>query len=304
MNFTYPPVLFLLVVPAALLVWTWRREGRRLVLPFDHGRQTGGGVWRAVINIAECLPALVLAVVIVILAGPQQLSEPKTKRVLTNIEFCVDVSYSMTAAFGDGTRYDASMKAIDGFLDYRKGDAFGLTFFGNSVMHWVPLTSDTSALRCAPPFMKPDLVPSWFNGTEIAKALLACRQVLMGREEGDRMIVLITDGDSFDLSGGNDIEVARRLKAANINVYAIHIAETRVQDELVNITHLTGGEVFQPDDPEAMKTVFQRIDAMAKTRLEKSSAETMDNFFPYCLAGLSLLVLGVCTMFGVRYTPW
>ena len=82
---------------------------------------------------AESVPALILAVVIVILAGPQQLSEPRLKRALTNIEFCVDVSGSMNARFGDGTRYDASMSAIDDFLDYRDGDAFGLTFFVDSL---------------------------------------------------------------------------------------------------------------------------------------------------------------------------
>ena len=52
------------------------------------------------------------------------------------------------------------MKAIDEFLKIRKGDAFGLTFFGNNVLHWVPLTSDPSAIRCAPPFMKPENVPT------------------------------------------------------------------------------------------------------------------------------------------------
>ena len=36
--------------------------------------------------------------------------------MLTNIEFCVDVSSSMITPLGEGSRYDGSMKAIDGFL--------------------------------------------------------------------------------------------------------------------------------------------------------------------------------------------
>ena len=44
------------------------------------------------ITAAEMLPALLLAVVIVLLAVPTQFGEPKDKRVMTNIEFCVDVS--------------------------------------------------------------------------------------------------------------------------------------------------------------------------------------------------------------------
>ena len=210
----------------------------------------------------------------------------------------------MMAKFGEGTRYDASMVAIDDFLDFRKGDAFGLTFFGNSVLHWVPLTSDVSAIRCSPPFMKPEVVPRWFGGTEIGKALLACKEVLTSREEGDRMIVLVSDGYSFDLGGGNDLSIAKKLKNSNIAVYAIHIGGDQIPAPIVNITSLTGGEVFNPGDPKSMKMVFQRIDEMQETRLEKTAAETMDDFFPFCVAGLSLLGTCVLTGFGLRFTPW
>ena len=304
LSFTYPGVLVLLLVPAILIGWVWRRAGRRVVLPFDHGRPWAARRWRFVIQLAETIPPLVLAVVLVVLAGPQQLSEPKTRRVLTNIEFCVDISGSMTAPFGSGTRYDASMKAINEFLDFRKGDAFGLTFFGNNVLHWVPLTSDTSAIRCAPPFMKPEIVPPWFGGTLIAKALLACKEVLAERQEGDRMIILVSDGDSFDLWNGNDVNVAKQLKQHNIAVYSVHISETNVPDPIVNITSMTGGAVFQPGDVDGLNSVFQRIDEMQQTRLEKTTAESMDDYFPYCLIALSLLSVGALTMFGLRYTPW
>ncbi len=216
MSFAYPAVLILLIVPIWLIWWVWKRTSGRVAVPFDHGGQPGGRVWAIAIGLAECLPALVLASVIVILAGPQQLSAPRTRRVLTNIELCVDVSSSMIAPFGDGTRYDASMKAIDHFLDVRKGDAFGLTFFGNSVLHWVPLTADPSAVRCAPPFMKPENVPGWFGGTEIGKALLACKEILTSREEGDRMIILVTDGFSYVLRNGIDESSAQTLKKDNI----------------------------------------------------------------------------------------
>ena len=75
------------------------------------------------------------------------------------------------------------MEAINRFVDFRKGDAFGLTFFGNSVLHWVPLTSDVSAIKCATPFMRPERNIPGFGGTEIGKALLACRKVLADRQE-------------------------------------------------------------------------------------------------------------------------
>jgi Ca-activated chloride channel family protein len=293
-----------LVVPVALLFWTWTRTGRNLVVPFDH-RDAPRGTWiRRTIGVAESIPALVLAVAILLLAGPQRWDDPKSQKVVTNIEFCVDVSGSMSAKFGDGDRYDASMQAINDFLDYRDGDAFGLTFFGNQVLHWVPLTSDVSAFRCAPPFMRPRNLPYWFGGTEIGKALLACRRILVGREVGDRMIILVSDGYSWDLDGGKDLEIARTLKNENVVVYAVHIADTAPPDPIVNITSMTGGEVFNPGDTDALADVFQRIDAMQATKVERVQAEPVDDYAPWCVAGLVLAGAFSLVAFGLRYTPW
>ena len=304
MSFSHPWVLLLLVVPVLFGYWVWTRRGRRLTLPFDHGLPGTGRVIRTVLQIGESLPGLGLGVAVLLLAGPQQLAAPKLRRALTNIEFCLDVSGSMTAPFGDGDRYDAAMKAINDFLSYREGDAFGLTFFGNQVLHWVPLTTDPSAFKCATPFMGPKLRIPGFGGTEIGKALLACRDVLVTREEGDRMIILVSDGVSADLGGQRDQEVVRKMREDGITVYAIHIGGSAVPAPIVTITAATGGEVFNPGDPTALDTVFKRIDEMEKTRLEKGSAEYVDHFEPYCLVGLALLGLYLLFQLGLRHTPW
>lgn len=305
MKFQYPAVLLLIVIVAVpLLVWMWRRRGREVALPFDESGAPDRPWLRTGLRLAEALPVLLLGVVIVILAIPLVLGEPKSKRALTNIEFCVDISGSMTADFGGGSRYDVSMEAISEFLDYREGDAFGLTFFGNSVLHWTPLTNDVSAIRCSPPFMRPEKAPSWFGGTEIGKALLACRSVLSDREEGDRMIILISDGFSFDLAGGNDQKIIKAMQEMEIVVYAVHIADSEVPGPIVNITAETGGEVFEPGDREALARVFQRIDEMQQTKVEKVVEEASDRFRPYCYAGLALLGVLCLTRFGFRYTPW
>ena len=306
LHFGYPLRLIGLAVPILLLIWVWTRKGRRVALPFD-GAQAGRGRWlRTMIQGAESLPMLSFAVGVILLAGPQKLDAPKTKRSLTNIQFCVDISGSMTAEMGDGTRYDAAMKAINSFLDYRKGDAFALTFFGNNVLHWVPLTQDTSAFRCAPPFMDPSLrnLPSWFGGTEIGKALKACREVLVSREEGDRMIILISDGQSWDLNGGQDMEVAKLLRESGITMYGIHVAGGEVPGTVVNIAVETDGDFFAADDPIALETIFKRIDEMEAAKLEKVAAEYIDDFEPWCWAGGILLALHALLQFFLRFTPW
>ena len=274
------------------------------MVPFDYSPASGSRWVRGLVGFFDSLPAVVLSTVVMILAGPQRWDEPRSQKVLTNIEFCVDVSGSMTASFGDGNRYDASMRAINEFLDFRSGDAFGLTFFGNAVLHWVPLTTDVSAFRCAPPFMRPSQIPSWFGGTEIGKALMACRSILTKREDGDRMIILVSDGSSSDLAGDRASEIARDLKKDNIVVYAVHVASFDPPDPIVEITSYTGGEVFNPGDPGALARVFETIDGMQETKMEMARADAIDDYEPWCLAGIGLLGLYVIGTFLFRYTPW
>ena len=303
-SFNHPWVLWLELLPALLLAWIWARTSRGLAIPVDHSQLGRGRITRILIGMAESLVPLLLAIVVWLAAGPLELGRPVARRQLTNILFCVDISGSMTASFGSGTRYDASMEAINQFLDYRQGDAFGLSFFGNSVLHWCPLTTDTSAVKCSPPFMRPEVVPPWFGGTEIGKALLECRKLLIEQERGDRMIILVSDGASSDLAGGRSDEIAARLVADGITVYAIHIASTPVPPGIVKITSLTEGEVFEPGDPEALESVFRRIDGMQKAEMERTIAEQLDHYRPYAAVGLiTLLLLTLCS-YGLRYTPW
>lgn len=303
LAFRHPYLLLLLVAPALLLLWTWTRSDG-VALPFDGAPRRRGRVLAVALRAAESLPALLVAIAVVLLAGPQAWGEPKSKRVLTNIQFCVDVSGSMGAKLGEGSRYDLAMEAINTFVDRREGDAFGLTFFGVEVLHWVPLTTDTSAFKCAPPFMTPGRLPSWFGGTYIGNALRACRKVLNEREEGDKMIVLVTDGYSADLAGGEDEEIARQLEQDGIVVMTVHAAEGEIPDQVARIAAQTGGEAFKTDNPAALEACFAKIDSMVKTRMVKAQAEAADDYVLWSLAGLVVLALALLAALGLRANPW
>lgn len=309
-SFGNPLYLIGLIAPVVLLGWVWNRRGGRIAMPYDdvvgESRRARGSFLAVSLKMAESIPALLLAVAIIMLAGPQRVGAPKSKRKMTNIQFCIDVSGSMTSGFGDGTRYDAAMASINDFLDYRQGDAFALSFFGNAVLHWVPLTNDTSAFRCAPPFMDPKrgALPGWFGGTSIGKALLSCRKELNQREDGDKMIILISDGYSSDLSGGEDMRIANLLREDGIVLYGVHVASGEVPGQVVNIAVQSGGEVFEAGDPAALNTVFRSIDQMQAAKIEKIAGEELDDFRPWAWVGLGLLGLFALFGFFLRVTPW
>lgn len=307
MSFAHPLWLAALVVPVTLAFLVWTKRGHRVVLPFDHGKQGSSPVLGATVNLAEMLPAVLLAIAIFLGAGPRKTSIPEEEREVTNVLFCLDVSGSMRGAMGGArrsTRYDAAMTAIGDFTSYREGDAFGLTAFGNEVWHWVPVTKDTSAIRLATPFLKPGKLPYWMSGTMIGKALQSCRDVLNRQEDGDKMIVLVSDGQSADLNGGAAGEVGRQLKADGIVVYAVHIGGTAAPAQLHSVVTPTGGQVFSAGDTQALTRVFKHIDSMAVAKMKRANAEPQDYFLPFALVGLGVLALYALSLLGLRYTPW
>jgi Ca-activated chloride channel family protein len=304
MTFAYPLVLLGLTAPILLIVWEATRVGHRLALPVDH-TPAGSGRWLGrLVTAANFLPPLLLAAAILLLARPSVMGQPKRERVLTNVEFCLDVSGSMTAQFGEGTQYDAAMEAIKNFTSRRKGDAFGLTIFGNEVMRWVPLTKDLSAIRNATPFLSPDKLPRHFGGTEIGKGLLFCRETLIEQEKGDRLLILLSDGQSIDLGGSRAGEIGRKLADDDIMLYAIHIGDGQAPGQLYDVVRPTGGEVFAVENPAAMAAVFGHIDKMQPVRIKPAAPERIDRYTWFALGGLIVMGLHAMCLLGVRYTPW
>ena len=314
MSFSNWYILFALFIPATMLTWIWLRDrlpvlgfgsDRRVALPQDFSVTGSGRFSDFVIKCFLSAAPFMLALAIILLAGPRQLSVPKMERELTNIEFCLDLSGSMTAPFGPGSRYDAAMAAINGFVDKRQGDAYGMTIFGTEAQHWIPLTSDASAFHCATPFLNPEkLPPGYGGGTMIGKGLKKCQEVLVTREAGDRMIILVSDGASADLGSGQEEEIGRSLRDDRIVVYTIHIGEGLSPPEVSTISNITGGESFNPGNVQALNQVFRRIDQMQVAKLERTYAEILDWFGPFAIAGLSLIGMSLLSLAGLRYTPW
>jgi len=237
---------------------------------------------------------------IVMLAGPQMLKQPKAERLLTNIQICMDVSGSMT-----GPRYHLASKAITDFSKAREGDAMGLTLFGSHQIRWVPLTKDLNAIRNAMPFADPAHQPIHMSGTAIAAALRFAKSNMAAEAlEGDRMIVLVSDGDSSDLDGGENEKVGEELKQAGITLYHIHVAEDDIPPEVVDMAKITGGEAFAATDAESIKQVFRHIDKMKAAKFKSVGTMPLDHFRPFALAALALVGMQLMGLLGARYTPW
>lgn len=322
MIFQHPQLLSLLALPVILAFWEWVRRGQPIVLPFDHGHQGRGLIVRFLVLTANCLPAALLAMAIIFLAHPMTYMPPEVERKLNNVQFVLDTSGSMAEAHGSQAegrhrRFDSAMDAIEQFITYRQGDAFGLTIFSRHFIHWLPLTLDTQSIPLSKRFIQPDnpkidppemgrhgLPDALWGITNVGKALHGAAEMLALRPTGDRMIILMTDGESSDILPPLDAAVIDHLRAENITVFSILLSDEPIQAPLINITRATGGEVFNAVTPEALASVFQRIDEMKKVIVLEKRPQVIDFYDPFLIPALSVLGVSVMALFGLRFTPW
>lgn len=299
MTFAHPWVLLLLALPV-LLMWTVLARSAGVVSPADHTRHEERRWLSRVLTGFDAVPLLLLAITIVILANPQTLQTPKRERSLTNIQLCLDVSGSMS-----GRNYQLATQAIDEFTRAREGDAFALTLFGVAQIRWLPLTQDLQAIRNAMPFANPENQPMHMSGTAIGAALRFCRKNMMSEtQSGDRLIVLVSDGMSADLGGGEEVAVGEELRDAGITVFHVHIDESEVPSEMVELTQLTGGDAFAATDSASIRAIFRHIDRMKPATFAPVGTVPLDEFRPFAFIALCLLSLHTCGLFFARYTPW
>ncbi len=322
MSFAHPWVLLLLIVPAVLVALVVVREvgagwGGRVAMPTDHvGMSRRWWITRG-ISAAACVPAAILAVGLLVLAEPRTLEPPQQERVLTNVEIVLDVSGSMASPLGTAnewaapsdddsveTRFTAAMASIETFCERREGDAFGLTIFGVEVIRWMPLTKDLAAIRKAAPFLNPKRMPPHMGGTRIGHALKFARDLLAGQPEGGRLVILITDGYSFDLGGNAAFEIAQSLADEGIVVHAICIGSEVAPQQLSDVVVPTGGRVFSAGSQAGLDFIFSHIDKMQPVRLKPAEAERVSFYRPFVWTGLGLVVAHGLFLLGWRWNPW
>lgn len=301
MTFAYPALLMLLAIPVLICAWLWQRRTWGVALPLDHHDAPNRPVISVILRLAELIPQLVAAVVIVILAGPQVQRVPSDERIMSNIQICMDVSSSMSV----DNRYQMAKKAMEEFIDARAGDALGFTLFGTQQIRWTPLTKDIATIRRALPFADPNNQPPQMGGTMIGAALRFCRDnMLREAKEGDRLLLLVSDGVSADVNDQNIGEFIDELKAASITMVHIHVGTDQAPATVMELATATGGESFVATDEGGLRRIFKHIDRMKPAKFKAATAIPMDYYQPFAWIGLALIAAYGVTAFWLRYTPW
>ena len=223
MFFEYPKLLWLLVVPALLVLRYLyvelkdRRPHLRVssVTPWKKGGKTVLGVIR---HIPFVLRVAALSLIVVAIARPR--SSTKVEKVDTegiDIVLAMDVSTSMLARDFTPDRISAAKDIAIEFIAQRPSDRMGIVVFAGESYTQCPLTTDRATLINLMKEISTDLIE---DGTAIGNGLATAVARIKDSDAKSRVVILLTDGvnNCGEISPETAAEIA---KTYGIRVYTI-----------------------------------------------------------------------------------
>ena len=197
MFFEYPHLLWLLVIPALLIVHYIYLElcGRR-----PHLRVSDIRYWKAggksVLSYLRHAPMLLrtvaLSMIIIAIARPR--SSSKMDKIDTegiDIVLAMDVSTSMLARDFTPDRISAAKDIAIEFISQRPSDRIGIVVFAGESYTQCPLTTDRATLINLMKEIQTGLIE---DGTAIGNGLATAVARMQGSDAKSRVVILLTDG--------------------------------------------------------------------------------------------------------------
>lgn len=317
MRFDDPQVLvFLFVIP--LLVYHHLRHRRRreptllyssLMLFEDVGKTTKSKF----AFLPATLKIIAITLIIIALARPQ--GGHGKEEILSegiDIVFILDISGSMKSEdFTPKNRLHVAKDVMSEFIRGRRNDRLGLVVFAGGAITQCPLTIDHEALIRLLDAADIGMIE---DGTAIGVALATGANRLKDAEGKSRVMVLMTDG--VNNRGEIDPVTAAELASSlGIKVYTIGVGrqgtapypvedpffgkryiqvEVEIDEDILReIARVTGGRYFRATNPEALHNIYNEIDDMEKTTVNKQRHIVYTELYrPFVVSAFGFLCLG------------
>ncbi len=267
--------------------------------------------------LAVAVKALAWALLVGAAAQPQWVGPPQAVPTQgRDLMLALDLSGSMRTP-----DFEVRGRAIDrfsvvravarDFALHRIGDRVGLVLFGTRAFLQAPLTPD---LPTVAKLLDESDVGLAGEETAIGDAIGLAVKHLRERPEGERVLILLSDGENN--AGVLDPKRAAELaRDAGVRIYAIGVG-TGAQavstpfgsravgggsgpDEsaLRGIAEETHGKYFRADDTESLVAVYREIDALEPTSGDPATVRPVRPLFPWPL-GAALAIAGLLGLGG------
>ena len=314
MYLEYPGLLWLLVIPALLVVhYIWLELAQR----HPHLRVSTAVPWKLggtpFMAWLRHLPFLfrLAAIVLVIIA----LARPRMSEETTNVDaegidivLAMDVSTSMLARDLYPDRINASKDIAVEFISQRKSDRIGIVVFAGESFTQCPLTTDKRTLVNLMNEVSTGIID---DGTAIGNGLATAVARLTESDAKSRVVILLTDGvnNSGEVAPQMATEIAKQygIKVYTIGVgkegmakypvmtpWGVQLQDVEVEiDEplLKDISQATGGKYFRATDNTSLAEIYNEINQMETGRTTVTNVVTYEELFMiYVLWALAALM--------------
>lgn len=244
------------------------------------------------------------------------IARPQTSNSLINeniegidIVIAIDISSSMLAEDLKPNRLKASKKVASEFIFGRPNDNIGLVVFSGESFTQCPLTSDHKSVVNLLYGVECGMIE---DGTAIGIGLANAVNRIKESQAISRVIILLTDGTN-NMGYIDPISAAELAKAYGIRVYTIGVGTKGVapfpfktaggqvvyqnvsvdidESTLEKIASITGGSFFRATDNQKLKSIYEEIDQMEKTKISvKEYQKKKEEFMTIAAIVLALLI--------------
>lgn len=315
MFFEYPKLLWLLAVPALLVMHYVYMEVRKRnphLRVSKSAQWTSGGTsvlaWLRHVPFLLRIAALVL--IVICIARPRsstQMEKIDTEGI--DIMLTMDVSTSMLARDFKPDRISAAKDIAIEFIAQRPTDRMGIVVFAGESYTQCPLTTDRATLINLMKEVQTGLIE---DGTAIGNGLATAVARMKDSDAKSRVVILLTDGvnNRGEISPEMAAEIA---KTYGIRVYTIGVGangtapypvvtpfgvqmqdvQVEIDESLLkSIADKTGGRYFRATDNTKLAEIYSEIGKMEKTRTTVDSFPVYKELYGrYGLAALLLILL-------------
>ena len=250
---------------------------------------------------SRVLAMLAWAALLLAAARPQWLGEAEdVPRSGRDLLLAVDTSGSMSTADmqvggSAADRFSVVQMIASDFIQRRQGDRVGLILFGSNAYMLTPLTFD---LKTVSSQLRDAVIGLAGRETAIGDALGLAVKRLLDRPEGQRVVILLTDGvnnaGELPPEKATELAVANKVRdAVTIDSFfgqrTVNPSANLNAPMLTRMAESTGGKFFRARDTAELAGIYQEISQLEPVADKTETLRPVDELFWLPLLAAMLL---------------
>ena len=316
MKFNNPEYLWLLLILIPLILWyifkQFKSDASMQISTTEPFSKMPKSHKHYLFHLLFLLRVLVVILLVVVIARPQLSNHFQTQTTEgIDIMLSLDISGSMLAEDLRPNRLEASKNVATEFISGRPNDNIGLVIFSGESFTQCPLTNDHAVLINLFQGVQYGMIE---DGTAIGLGLANAVSRIKDSAAKSKVIILLTDG-SNNVGDVAPLTAAEIAQSFGIRVYTIGVGTRGMapypiqtpmgiryqdmpvdidEDILREIASLTGGQYFRATDTNKLKSIYQEIDQLEKTKLNvRQYSKKNEEYLPFLLAAFFLLLVEI-----------